>query len=154
MRPYLERCFLILSASDSTNCPNLPPKLLVRNPFPLRPWGLLHLCLFIALTLYYYTGRATPRQIGLARLITDKVSFAFLTDVYVLKEFQGKGLGTWLIECLDETLNSWPELKRTLLIARSGGKFYQEKLGVQLYEQGKNGLEILTKRGPGSVLQT
>ena len=46
-------------------------------------------------------GRAGPKQIGLARLITDYVTIAYLTDVYVLEEYQGKGLGTWLLGAVD-----------------------------------------------------
>ena len=42
----------------------------------------------------YHEGR----QIGLARVITDRTTFAYLCDVYVLEEYQGQGLGTWLME--------------------------------------------------------
>ena len=33
------------------------------------------------------------RQVGLARVITDRATFAYLSDVFVLDEFQGQGLG-------------------------------------------------------------
>jgi GNAT superfamily N-acetyltransferase len=32
-------------------------------------------------------------QIGLARVVTDRATFAYLCDVYVLEEFRGKWLG-------------------------------------------------------------
>lgn len=38
------------------------------------------------------------RQLGLARVITDGATFAYLCDVYVLEEARGEGLGKWLIE--------------------------------------------------------
>jgi len=38
------------------------------------------------------------RQIGFARVITDKASFAYLADVFVLPEFGNRGLGTALID--------------------------------------------------------
>jgi GNAT superfamily N-acetyltransferase len=44
-----------------------------------------------------------PAQIGLARVITDYATYAFLCDVYVLPEHQGKGLGKWLVECAMES---------------------------------------------------
>ncbi|KAI3333790.1 hypothetical protein F4824DRAFT_502777 [Ustulina deusta] len=47
-------------------------------------------------------GQGNPKQIGLMRVITDNVTFAYLTDVYVLPEYQGKGLGSWMLSCLDE----------------------------------------------------
>jgi len=99
-------------------------------------------------------GRENPRQIGLARLVTDEVSFGYLTDVYVLKEYQGKGLGRWLIGCVNEVLRSWPELRATVLFSSDGRaqKFYQEKLGTKPLEQGKNGLVIMMNRGNGSPL--
>ena len=40
------------------------------------------------------------RQIGLARVITDGATFAYLCDVYVLLEYRGQGLGKWLMECV------------------------------------------------------
>lgn len=42
-----------------------------------------------------YHGKA---QVGFARVITDRTTFAYLADVFVLPEHQGKGLGKWLIE--------------------------------------------------------
>lgn len=40
----------------------------------------------------------TP-QIGLARVVTDRATFAYLCDVYVLPEYRGQGLGKWLVGC-------------------------------------------------------
>jgi GNAT superfamily N-acetyltransferase len=37
------------------------------------------------------------RQVGLARVITDHATFAYLCDVYVLEEHRGKGLSKWLM---------------------------------------------------------
>ena len=31
-------------------------------------------------------------QIGFARLITDKATFAYVADVFILSEYRGKGL--------------------------------------------------------------
>ncbi|MHB8377920.1 MAG: GNAT family N-acetyltransferase, partial [Dehalococcoidia bacterium] len=40
------------------------------------------------------------RTIGLARIITDYATFAYVCDVFVLDEFRGQGLGVWLMECV------------------------------------------------------
>lgn len=40
------------------------------------------------------------RQIGLARVITDRATYCYLCDVYVLAEFRGRGLGRWLMDCV------------------------------------------------------
>jgi GNAT superfamily N-acetyltransferase len=39
-------------------------------------------------------------QVGFARVITDRTTFAYLCDVYVLEAHRGKGLATWLMECV------------------------------------------------------
>ncbi|KFZ12336.1 hypothetical protein V502_07134 [Pseudogymnoascus sp. VKM F-4520 (FW-2644)] len=96
-------------------------------------------------------GRSDPPQIGFARVITDEVTFAYLTDVYVLEEHQGKGLGSWLMECVDEEFASWPHLRRVMLMAnlKEGEAFYA-KMGMSQFKQGENGFAILNKRGRGS----
>jgi GNAT superfamily N-acetyltransferase len=40
------------------------------------------------------------RQAGLARIITDYATFAYVCDVFVLDEYRGRGLGVWLMECV------------------------------------------------------
>jgi len=37
------------------------------------------------------------QQIGFARLITDKATFAYMADVFILPEHRGKGLSKWLV---------------------------------------------------------
>jgi len=44
-----------------------------------------------------YEGDA---QIGFARVVTDYSRFAYLFDVFVVKEHRGKGYGSWLMECV------------------------------------------------------
>jgi GNAT superfamily N-acetyltransferase len=40
------------------------------------------------------------RQVGLARLVTDRATFGWLCDVFVLEDNRGRGLAKWLIECV------------------------------------------------------
>jgi N-acetylglutamate synthase-like GNAT family acetyltransferase len=40
------------------------------------------------------------KQIGLARVISDYATYAYLADVFVLEEYRGHSLGKWLIECV------------------------------------------------------
>lgn len=44
----------------------------------------------------YHEGR----QIGLARVITDRATFGYLADVYVLEQYRGRGLAKWLVSCI------------------------------------------------------
>jgi GNAT superfamily N-acetyltransferase len=52
-----------------------------------------------------YTDGATPRastQVGFARVISDRATFAYLCDVYVLEEHRGQGLAKRLLEAVLE----------------------------------------------------
>jgi GNAT superfamily N-acetyltransferase len=40
------------------------------------------------------------RQIGFARVVSDRATFAYLGDVFVLPEFRGRGLAKWLLTCV------------------------------------------------------
>ena len=44
-----------------------------------------------------YDGEA---QIGLARVISDRATYAYLCDVYILDSHRGQGLSKWLMECI------------------------------------------------------
>ena len=68
-------------------------------------------------------------QIGFARLITDKATFAYLADVFILKTYRGKGLSKWLMK----TIQSHPELqhlRRWLLTTKDAHSLYKQ-LGWQ-----------------------
>lgn len=68
-------------------------------------------------------------QVGFARLITDKATFAYVADVFVLREHRGKGLGKWLMK----TMQAHPELqnlRRWLLTTKDAHALY-EQLGWQ-----------------------
>jgi GNAT superfamily N-acetyltransferase len=68
-------------------------------------------------------------QIGFARLITDKATFAYVADVFVLREHRGKGLCKWLMK----TMQAHPELqnlRRWLLTTKDAHELY-EQLGWQ-----------------------
>ena len=50
----------------------------------------------------YICTSSTETQIGFGRLITDFSSLAYLADVFVLPAYRGRGLGTWLVQCIIE----------------------------------------------------
>lgn len=39
-------------------------------------------------------------QVGFARLVTDRATFAYLADVFVVEAWRGRGLATWLMSCI------------------------------------------------------
>jgi GNAT superfamily N-acetyltransferase len=46
-------------------------------------------------------------QVGFGRVITDYATFAWLTDVFIIDEYRGKGLSVFLMKCI----LGHPELK-------------------------------------------
>jgi GNAT superfamily N-acetyltransferase len=63
------------------------------------------------------------RQIGLARVITDSVTYAYLCDVYIVEERRGHGLGSWLIQSVLEH-PQLRQIKRVCLITHDAQPFY------------------------------
>jgi GNAT superfamily N-acetyltransferase len=41
-------------------------------------------------------------QVGFARAVTDRTTYAWLGDVFVLEDHRGRGLGVWLVQCVLE----------------------------------------------------
>lgn len=85
-------------------------------------------------------------------MITDYTTFAYLDDVYVVPEYQGKGLGKWLVEVAGEVLGGMGDLRRAVLLAgEEGTGFYERELGFTVVEQGKGGLWFMSRLGAGAA---
>lgn len=86
--------------------------------------------------------------VGFARVITDYATFAYVADVFVLPEFRGQGLGTWMMS----RIVAHPELqglRRWCLVTRDAHEVYarvgfeptavperwMEKLDPHVYER-------------------
>jgi GNAT superfamily N-acetyltransferase len=80
------------------------------------------------------------RQVGFARVITDRATFAYLCDVYVLEEYQGRGLGTWLMREL-MTHPDLQGLRRFNLVTRDAHRLY-ERNGFTALENPSGHMEI------------
>ena len=81
------------------------------------------------------------RQIGFARAVTDRATYAYLCDVYVLEEYQGRGLGTWMMQ----ELMTHPELqglRRFGLVTRDAHRLY-EKCGFSALSNPSGHMEIV-----------
>jgi GNAT superfamily N-acetyltransferase len=76
------------------------------------------------------------KQVGYARAITDRATFAYLADVYVLESFRGQGLGKLLVE----TALKHPELahlRRWMLGTRDAHGLYAQHGFIPLEEPGR-----------------
>ncbi len=79
--------------------------------------------------IYNLLDDQSGRQIGFARVISDRVRFAYLSDVFVLDSHRGQGLGTWLIE----TVMADPVLADVghWALATSDAQAFYRKLGFE-----------------------
>jgi len=71
-------------------------------------------------------------QVGFGRIVTDFTTFAWVTDVFVLKAYRGQGLARFLME----SMRAHPDLqvlRRWLLGTSHAAGFYQ-KLGFEPLE--------------------
>lgn len=77
----------------------------------------------------------TAKQVGFARIVTDRATFAWLCDVFVLDEHRGKDLGTWLVESVLEH----PDLAglRTILLATRDAQGLYARFGFEPVPEGR-----------------
>ncbi len=82
----------------------------------------------------------SARQIGFARVITDRATYAYIGDVFVLEEFQSRGLGKWMME----VILSHPDLqglRRWALATRDAHGLYRQ-FGFANLRRPENHMEI------------
>jgi N-acetylglutamate synthase-like GNAT family acetyltransferase len=61
--------------------------------------------------------------IGFGRIVTDRATYAYWTDVVIAEERRGRGLGQWLSECM----LGHPDLqnlRRVTLLTRDAAQLY------------------------------
>lgn len=86
------------------------------------------------------------KQVGFARLITDKATFAYLADVFILPEFRGLGLSKWLMQTI-MSHQDLQGLRRWLLATRDAHQLYGQ-YGFSPLSKPGNFMEILTPYKP------
>jgi GNAT superfamily N-acetyltransferase len=66
-----------------------------------------------------------PAQVAFARAITDRATYAYLADVYVLEAYRGRGIGKWMMEAFD----AHPDLqglRRWMLMTKDAHGLYAQ----------------------------
>ena len=83
-------------------------------------------------TLYSLCVYDGDKLIGYGRLLGDKTIFLYIHSVMVLPEYQGKNIGTGIINKLLEQINEYKKVNpdiRTYLGAAKGKEQFYEKFG-------------------------
>lgn len=88
--------------------------------------------------------------VGFARLVTDYVTFAYLTDVFTFPEYQRRGLASWMMRSIKEMVDEWPDLRGLMLMThdKSAAQMYEKTLGAVDFDKGPSaGLTMLEMAG-------
>jgi len=82
-------------------------------------------------------------QVGLARVVTDKATFAYLCDVFILPDFRGLGLSKWLMQ----TIINHPDLQglRRWSLATVDAHGLYSQFGFVQVARPERGMEIITR---------
>jgi GNAT superfamily N-acetyltransferase len=74
-------------------------------------------------------------QAGFARVVTDRATFAWLADVFVLEPHRGRGLGVWLVS----TVLEHPDLEgvRAVLLGTADAHELYTRFGFEVPEYGR-----------------
>jgi N-acetylglutamate synthase-like GNAT family acetyltransferase len=103
---------------------NIPRPLVERTISNSLCWGVYH----------------EAAQVGFARVITDKATFAYLCDVFIFPEHRGKGLSKALVA----TILAHPDLqglRRWMLVTADAQSLY-EQFGFTAVSQPERHMEI------------
>ncbi|GLA74671.1 hypothetical protein AtubIFM55763_005917 [Aspergillus tubingensis] len=106
-----------------------------------------------ATTVEISQNYCTPlKQIGLVRVTTDGVTFAYLTDVYNLEGHQGMGLGRWQLKIMNKNLQAWPHLRRAMLLTTNKMPLSANYFSMKDYREldGMKRVSIAMVEGPGA----
>jgi GNAT superfamily N-acetyltransferase len=79
----------------------------------------------LAFSLWHEPAGASPAQVGLTRVVTDRATVAYVGDVYVLEAHRGRGLSKWMMQ----TVVAHPDLqglRRWILLTRDAHGLYTQ----------------------------
>lgn len=92
------------------------------------------------------------RQVAFARVVTDRATYAYLCDVYVLASHRGQGIATWMMEAMDghpdlQRLRRWNLVTRDAhslyaqhrWVPAAQPESYMERLDREVYKRGGQG---------------
>lgn len=100
-----------------------------------------------------YPVSTSNELLGYAHCITDFTTFLYLTDVWISPSHQGRGLGTWLMECVREVIDEMSYLRRSLLFTGDWERtvpLYERVMGMELVDTRRGeGLAVMERKGPG-----
>jgi GNAT superfamily N-acetyltransferase len=107
--------------------------------------GLVGRAIAHSLPFGVYSVAADSPQVGFARVISDRSTFAYLADGYILEEHRGQGLATWLMQVI-LAHPGLQGLRRWMLATRDAHALY-ERFGFRVPEDAGS-LMVIRRRNP------
>ncbi len=92
-----------------------------------RPLEIVQRSIEYSLCFGVYKG---AQQVGFARVVTDRATFAWLCDLFIVEAHRGQGLGKWLVACI----MAHPDLQTLrgfLLATRDAHELYRRYGGFE-----------------------
>lgn len=86
---------------------------------------------------------ANDQQVGFARVITDRATFAYVADVFVIEEHRGRGVSKLLMQAMVDHPDL-QGLRRWSLVTRDAHGLY-EQFGFRPVAQPERHMEILRR---------
>jgi GNAT superfamily N-acetyltransferase len=110
-----------------------------------RPESMVRRSIEGSIAFGVYDGE---QQVGFARVVTDRATFAWVCDVFIRDSHQGRGLGIWLMRCV----LAHPELRdlRRWLLASTSARGLYQRLGFTPLATPERFMQI-DKRASGSA---
>lgn len=97
-------------------------------------------------TLYSLCVYDEDKLIGYGRLLGDKTIFLYIHSIMVLPEYQGKNIGTGIMNKLLEQVDEYKKVNpdiRTYLGAAKGKEPFYEKFGFEIRPNGDVGAGMI-----------
>ncbi|RKR83833.1 acetyltransferase (GNAT) family protein [Mucilaginibacter gracilis] len=89
-----------------------------------------------------FGGYHHKKQIGFAKVVTDKATFAYLADVFILEPYRGLGLSKWLVH----TIKLHPDLQglRRWMLATADAHGLYAQFGFEPVNNPERWMQIFT----------
>jgi ribosomal protein S18 acetylase RimI-like enzyme len=86
----------------------------------------------LTLGVYKVSESDEKEPVGMARMVTDYITLAYLTDVYLQDDCRSLGLGKWIIHSCREIVLEMPALRFMVLLTGSekAQRLYRRELGM------------------------
>lgn len=110
------------------------------------PLSVVEKCIKYSLVFGIYDGE---KQVGFCRIITDYSCIAYLADVFIIAEYQGKDLLKWLVKVVLQHPDL-QGLRRFILVSKDAHPIYEKHGGFRRLQKPENYMEIVVPNAYGA----